>query len=60
MGDKRASKLEQDDFLRLLATFNAAGFHFTASGVGDETQEAAAMNFGEDDDAEIDEGSDDE
>lgn len=27
--DKRSSKLTQDDFLRLLAHFNKAGFHFT-------------------------------
>lgn len=27
--EKRASKMDQDDFLRLLHDFNAAGFHFT-------------------------------
>jgi 18S rRNA (adenine1779-N6/adenine1780-N6)-dimethyltransferase len=26
--DMRASKMSQDDFLRLLATFNEAGIHF--------------------------------
>lgn len=33
LGDKRSSKLEQDDFLKLLAAFNQAGFHF-ATGAG--------------------------
>jgi 18S rRNA (adenine1779-N6/adenine1780-N6)-dimethyltransferase len=26
--DKRANKLDMDDFLKLLAVFNAAGLHF--------------------------------
>jgi len=33
LSDKRSSKLEQDDFLKLLAAFNQAGFHF-ATGAG--------------------------
>lgn len=36
MGDKRASKLDQDDFLRLLELFNKNGFHFTSSQAGME------------------------
>jgi 18S rRNA (adenine1779-N6/adenine1780-N6)-dimethyltransferase len=47
LSDKRSSKLTQDDFLKLLATFNQAGFHFTGVGVdepegdddGDEMKE---------------------
>jgi len=27
-GDKRAAKMDQDDFMRLLSAFNEAGFHF--------------------------------
>eukprot|EP00808_Paulinella_micropora_P031867 g74175.t1 len=30
MSDARSSKLSEDDFLRLLATFNESDFHFTA------------------------------
>ena len=30
--DKRASKMEQEEFVGLLAAFNEAGFHFTAMG----------------------------
>ena len=32
MSDSRASKLDQDDFLKLLAAFNERGFHFSAMG----------------------------
>jgi len=40
LSDKRSSKLEQDDFLKLLAAFNQAGIHFN-TGVGiDEPDEA--------------------
>jgi 18S rRNA (adenine1779-N6/adenine1780-N6)-dimethyltransferase len=39
LSDKRSSKLTQDDFLKLLANFNQAGFHFTGVGV-DEPEEA--------------------
>ena len=31
MSDKRAAKLDQDDFLLLLSSFNSAGVHFSAS-----------------------------
>jgi len=31
MSDKRSAKLDQDDFLLLLSSFNAAGVHFSAS-----------------------------
>lgn len=41
LGDKRSSKLTQDDFLKLLASFNQAGFHFTGVGV-DEPEEDMA------------------
>lgn len=27
--DRRAAKMDQDDFLRLLAAFNVAGIHFS-------------------------------
>jgi len=43
LGDKRSAKLEQDDFLKLLATFNQAGFHFTGVGI-DEPEDDESMD----------------
>ena len=39
LSDKRSSKLVQDDFLKLLAMFNQAGFHFTGVGVDEPEEE---------------------
>ena len=50
--DKRASKMEQEEFVALLAAFNEAGFHFTAMGA--DTR-AMGLEDEEDDEAEDDE-----
>ncbi len=42
LSDKRSSKLEQDDFLKLLAAFNQAGIHFN-TGVGIDEPENEAI-----------------
>ena len=49
--DKRASKMEQEEFVGLLAAFNEAGFHFTAMGA-----DTRAMGL---EDEEVDEEEDD-
>ena len=50
--DKRSSKMEQEEFVGLLAAFNEAGFHFTAMGA-----DTRAMGL---EDEEEDEADDDE